>query len=79
MDTPIECPFAKRVSERVRDRASVGFKKYGVTCARTDLSAVEWLRHLQEELLDAAVYTDDLRSIPTQTVVAPPSRNAHNL
>ena len=40
------------------DRSRVGFKKYGVTTERTDLELVDWLRHLQEEMLDAAVYVE---------------------
>ena len=40
------------------ERSKVGFKKYGVTTERTDLELVDWLRHLQEELLDAAVYVE---------------------
>jgi hypothetical protein len=40
------------------ERSRVGFKKYGVTTERTDLELVDWLRHLQEEMLDAAVYIE---------------------
>ena len=40
------------------DRSRVGFKKYGVTTERADLELVDWLRHLQEEMLDAAVYVE---------------------
>ena len=36
-----------------------GFK-YGVTMERGDLSLIEWLTHLQEELMDAAVYVQRL-------------------
>lgn len=40
------------------ERSKVGFKKYGVTTERTDLELVHWLRHLQEEMLDATVYVE---------------------
>lgn len=40
------------------ERSKVGFKKYGVTTERTDLELVDWLRHLQEEMLDASVYIE---------------------
>ena len=40
------------------ERSRVGFKKYGVTTERTDLELADWLRHLQEEMLDAAVYIE---------------------
>lgn len=44
------------VREKLLQRSVVGLKKYGVTTQRTDLENVVWLTHLQEELLDAAVY-----------------------
>ncbi len=37
-------------------RADHGFKKYGVTTARTDLDLMQWIQHLKEELMDATVY-----------------------
>lgn len=54
-----------RIEEQVitalRDRAAKGEKKYGVTMERNDLAFPEWLQHLQEELLDAAVYVEKLK------------------
>jgi hypothetical protein len=44
----------KRRSER-------GIDKYGVTLDRTDLSTLEWLKHLQEELMDATLYIERLK------------------
>lgn len=46
------------VRQKLLDRSKVGLAKYGVTTERDDLDLVEWLRHLQEELLDAAVYVE---------------------
>ena len=37
-------------------RSQHGFKKYGVTTERTDLTFDQWLQHLKEELQDALVY-----------------------
>lgn len=54
-------PIAEAVANKVRERAEVGYKKYGVTADRDDLSFDEWLNHLQEELLDAAVYIEKIR------------------
>lgn len=45
------------VRQRLADRAALGLSKYGVTTERGDLSLTDWLTHLQEELMDAAVYT----------------------
>ncbi len=47
--------------EQLLERSLVGFKKYGCTTNRTDLSTLQWLQHLQEELLDAAVYIETLK------------------
>ena len=44
------------VREMLLQRSIVGLKKYGVTTERTDLTFFDWMTHLQEELLDAAVY-----------------------
>jgi hypothetical protein len=35
--------------------------KYGVTMMRDDLSSLQWLNHLQEELMDATLYLERLR------------------
>ncbi len=46
------------VVARMRERAGKGLLKYGVTTERADLSLVDWLTHLQEELMDACVYIE---------------------
>ncbi len=35
--------------------------KYGVTMMRDDLTSLQWLNHLQEELMDATLYLERLR------------------
>lgn len=54
----LPCPFASQVAKKIRERAEKGLQKYGVTCERNDLSISDWLTHLQEELMDAAVYIE---------------------
>ena len=51
-----------KVRKKLADRANVGLKKYGVTTERRDLSLLDWLNHLQDELLDAAVYVERLKT-----------------
>jgi len=46
------------IRQSLLERSRVGFVKYGVTTERTDLELMDWLKHLQEELLDAAVYVE---------------------
>ena len=48
------------VSEKLKNRAEIGLKKYGVTMERTDLKTLDWLRHAQEEAMDMAVYLERL-------------------
>lgn len=52
-DTNVEAVIAKH-----RNRAAAGYLKYGVTTERMDLTPEQWLLHLQEELMDAAVYIE---------------------
>ena len=59
-DSNVESVIAKH-----RERAATGLRKYGVTTERTDLSREQWLQHLQDELLDAAVYVQALLRQPT--------------
>ena len=55
LDTNVE-----RVRAKLLLRSQLGFKKYGCTTERTDLDLLCWLRHLQEELLDASIYVERL-------------------
>jgi hypothetical protein len=49
------------VTEAYKQRSSVGIEKYGVTLDRTDLNVLDWLQHLQEELMDATLYVEKLK------------------
>ena len=48
----------ERVIHRIRSRSELGIAKYGTTLTDNDLSLVEWLQHLQEELMDAINYAE---------------------
>ena len=48
------------VCKKIQARSDVGKKKYGVTMEEEVLSIRQWLVHLQEELMDAAVYVEKL-------------------
>lgn len=49
------------VVEQFKKRSNVGIEKYGVTMDREDLSPLQWLQHLQEELMDATLYVEKLK------------------
>ena len=42
-------------------RSEVGQKKYGTTLDRTDLKTLDWVQHVQEELMDAILYLERLK------------------
>ena len=48
------------VCYKILKRSEVGEKKYGTTMERDDLSRLDWLKHTQEELMDACVYLEKL-------------------
>ena len=48
------------VCAKIKARAQLGLRKYGVSVERQDLSRVQWLRHAQEEAMDLAVYLEKL-------------------
>ena len=59
---PIKDFIVESVIDQFKDRSAVGIKKYGVTLDRDDLTMLEWLIHLQQELLDATLYIEKLKS-----------------
>jgi hypothetical protein len=46
--------------KKYKERSEVGIKKYGTTLDREDLNTLDWLKHLQEELMDASLYIEKL-------------------
>jgi len=52
----------ENVVKQLRDREEEGLRKYGVNTERKDLTSLEWLQHLQEELMDASVYIEKLKN-----------------
>ena len=53
--------IVEKVVNDFQQRSEVGIKKYGVTLDRDDLTPLEWLKHLQEELMDAVCYIERLK------------------
>ena len=54
--------IVKSLVEKYQQRSEVGQQKYGVTLDRNDLNYIQWLTHLQEELMDATLYLEKLKS-----------------
>lgn len=57
MDKVVEDVMAK-----YRQRSEVGIAKYGTTLDENKATLIEWLTHLQEELMDATLYIEKLKS-----------------
>ena len=53
--------IVKRVIDAFKKRSERGLEKYGTTLERNDLTNLEWLQHLQEELMDATLYIEKLK------------------
>jgi len=58
------------VRNKLAERAATGLRKYGTTTERKDLTPLQWFQHLQDELMDAAVYVEVL--MRTLAVKLPP-------
>ena len=54
--------FVQAVKEKFEERSQTGIKKYNTSLEREDLSLIDWLTHLQEELMDATLYVEKLKS-----------------
>lgn len=52
----------QQVIDKINQRAAIGKNKYGITMERQDLNKADWLNHLQEELLDAIIYIEKLKT-----------------
>lgn len=57
----IKDPIVERVKDLLTVRSKVGIAKYDTTLEDSKLSTLQWLQHLQEELLDGACYIERLK------------------
>ena len=48
-------PIVQKVIESYKNRSEIGQEK-------NDLTLIEWMKHLQEELMDATLYIEKLKS-----------------
>jgi hypothetical protein len=51
----------KSVIEKFISRADFGMKKYGTNLDRSDLSLLEWIKHAQDEHMDAILYLEKIK------------------
>ena len=55
--------IVEKVINEFRLRSERGIEKYGTTLQENELSPLEWLKHLQEELMDAVLYLEKVKQI----------------
>jgi hypothetical protein len=53
--------IVESVVMKYKQRANIGFTKYGTNLDRTDLNVKDWTEHLQQELMDAVLYLEKLK------------------
>ena len=49
------------------ERSNLGVKKYGKTLDRDDLTFTDWIKHMQEELMDAILYLQKIKEESQKT------------
>ncbi len=54
-------PILIKVYSKYQERSNEGIKKYGTTLENNSLPLMDWLNHLQEELMDATLYIEKLK------------------
>jgi hypothetical protein len=62
MNQKVEDPIVLKVMSKFYDRSQRGIEKYGTMLTRTDLDFIDWVTHLQEELMDATLYIEKLKA-----------------
>jgi hypothetical protein len=61
MEQQTQDPILLKVLSKYYERSQLGIQKYGRTLDRDDLSLIDWLNHLQEELMDATLYIEKVK------------------
>ncbi len=67
MEQQTQDPILLKVLSKYYERSQLGIQKYGRTLDRDDLSLIDWLNHLQEELMDATLYIEKLKDEASKT------------
>jgi len=62
----IEDKIVNSVISKFKERSEKGQLKYGVTLDRKDLALLDWINHMQEELMDAILYLEKIKTLNTK-------------
>jgi hypothetical protein len=55
--------IVQEVKQLYEERSQVGIDKYGTTLENSDQDTLEFIQHLQEELMDATLYLQKLKHL----------------
>lgn len=55
--------IVQSIIDKFNERSETGINKYGTTLDKNILTFDEWLTHLQEELMDAALYIEKIKKL----------------
>jgi len=62
IDTTNIDSIVKSVLNKFVQRSIIGKKKYNTDLDRTDLHVTDWITHAQDELMDAILYLEKLKT-----------------
>lgn len=54
------------VIQKFKQRSEFGQRKYGTNLDRTDLEFLDWVNHMQEELMDAILYLEKMKAVSNE-------------
>lgn len=54
-------PIVQNVIEKFKQRSELGQKKYNTTLEQNNAPFLDWVVHMQEELMDAILYLEKLK------------------
>lgn len=55
--------IVQEVKNMYEERSQIGIEKYGTTLENSDQDTLEFIQHLQEELMDATLYLQKLKHL----------------
>ena len=61
MEKEVKDQIVLSVMAKYAERSATGLRKYGTTLDREDLTIEDWIKHLQEELMDATLYLERIK------------------
>lgn len=56
-------PIVQNVIEKFKQRSELGQKKYNTTLEQNNAPFLDWVVHMQEELMDAIIYLEKMKKI----------------